>query len=188
MLSALFLAAAAPALASAFDLGADTSPDGLIRFPLTVSTGAPVVKGVTKRQNEVALESQQNGFFYSIDVTLGTPGQKVTVNLDTGSAELWVNPVCDKAQQPSFCSQFGHFGESSTFVNLNTTGGVVYGTGYAYWNYGYDSVVIGCEYPALPVAETLLTSFKRPAFVTKFLVSRTIALSLALVLWALVLI
>jgi hypothetical protein len=143
MLSALFLAAAAPALASAFDLGADTSPDGLIRFPLTVSTGAPVVKGVTKRQNEVALESQQNGFFYSIDVTLGTPGQKVTVNLDTGSAELWVNPVCEKAQQPSFCSQFGHFGESSTFVNLNTTGGVVYGTGYAYWNYGYDNVVIG---------------------------------------------
>jgi hypothetical protein len=143
MLSALFLAAAAPALASAFDLGADATPDGLIRFPLTVSTGAPVVKGVTKRQNEVALESQQNGFFYSIDVTLGTPGQKVTVNLDTGSAELWVNPVCEKAQQPAFCSQFGHFGESSTFVNLDTTGGVVYGTGYAYWNYGYDNVVVG---------------------------------------------
>lgn len=158
MLSTLFLAAAAPALASAFDLGADaTTPDGLIRFPLTVSTGAPVVKGVTKRQNEVALESQQNGFFYSIDVTLGTPGQKVTVNLDTGSAELWVNPVCEKAQQPSFCSTFGHFGESSTFVNLDTTGGVVYGTGYAYWNYGYDNIVVGGEYPALLVAETLLT-------------------------------
>ncbi|KAF5675778.1 aspartic-type signal peptidase [Fusarium heterosporum] len=143
MLSALFLAAAVPALASAFDLSTDTSPDGLIRFPLKVSTGAPVVKGVTKRQNEVALESQQNGFFYSIDVTLGTPGQQVTVNLDTGSAELWVNPDCDKAQQPSFCSGFGHFGESSTYVDLKTTGGVVYGTGYAYWNYGYDNVVVG---------------------------------------------
>lgn len=152
MLSTLFLAVAAPALATAFNapnvpVGTDdSSPDGLIRFPLKVSTGAPVVKGVTKRQNEVALESQQNGFFYSIDVTLGTPGQKVTVNLDTGSAELWVNPVCEKAQQPAFCKQFGHFGESSTFVDLNTTGGVVYGTGYAYWNYGYDNVVVGCEY------------------------------------------
>ncbi|KAF0642405.1 hypothetical protein FPSE5266_05300 [Fusarium pseudograminearum] len=149
MLSTLFLAVAAPALATAFNapnvpVGTDdSSPDGLIRFPLKVSTGAPVVKGVTKRQNEVALESQQNGFFYSIDVTLGTPGQKVTVNLDTGSAELWVNPVCEKAQQPAFCKQFGHFGESSTFVDLNTTGGVVYGTGYAYWNYGYDNVVVG---------------------------------------------
>jgi hypothetical protein len=149
MLSALFLAVAAPALATAFN-GAnvpvsndDNTADGLIRFPLKVSTGAPVVKGVTKRQNEVALESQQNGFFYSIDVTLGTPGQKVTVNLDTGSAELWVNPVCEKAQQPAFCAAFGHFGESSTFVDLNTTGGVVYGTGYAYWNYGYDHVVVG---------------------------------------------
>ncbi|KAM0541348.1 hypothetical protein ACHAPJ_013268 [Fusarium lateritium] len=146
MLSALFLAAAsAPALAHAFDARAadDSSPDGLIRFPLKVSTGAPVVKGVTKRQNEVALESQQNGFFYSIDLTLGTPGQTVTVNLDTGSTELWVNPVCEKANNPSFCANFGHFGESSTWVNLNTTGGVVYGTGYAYWNYGYDSVVVG---------------------------------------------
>ncbi|RGP69082.1 hypothetical protein FLONG3_7935 [Fusarium longipes] len=147
MLSTLFLAAAAPALATAFN-GPNVPVnndeiEGLVRFPLKVSTGAPVVKGVTKRQNEVALESQQNGFFYSIDVTLGTPGQKVTVNLDTGSAELWVNPVCEKAQQPAFCADFGHFGESSTFVDLNTTGGVVYGTGYAYWNYGYDHVVIG---------------------------------------------
>ncbi|KAF5252636.1 hypothetical protein FANTH_2531 [Fusarium anthophilum] len=140
MLSALFLAVAAPALAHA---AAAPVEDGLVRFPLKVSTGAPVVKGVTKRQNEVALESQQNGFFYSIDVELGTPGQKVTVNLDTGSAELWVNPVCSKAQQPAFCESFGHFGESSTYVNLNTTGGVVYGTGYAYWNYGYDHVVVG---------------------------------------------
>ncbi|KAF5544490.1 aspartic-type signal peptidase [Fusarium phyllophilum] len=139
MLPALFLAIAAPALAHAVA----PQEDGLIRFPLKVSTGAPVVKGVTKRQNEVALESQQNGFFYSIDVELGTPGQKVTVNLDTGSAELWVNPVCSKAQQPAFCESFGHFGESSTWVNLNTTGGVVYGTGYAYWNYGYDHVVVG---------------------------------------------
>jgi hypothetical protein len=150
MLSALFLAIAAPALAHA----AAPQEDGLIRFPLKVSTGAPVVKGVTKRQNEVALESQQNGFFYSIDVELGTPGQKVTVNLDTGSAELWVNPVCSKAQQPAFCESFGHFGESSTWVNLNTTGGVVYGTGYAYWNYGYDHVVVGCETAFLTVAET----------------------------------
>ncbi|KAM0234576.1 hypothetical protein ACHAPO_006470 [Fusarium lateritium] len=148
MLSTLFLAVAAPALVTAFNganvpVSNDDNQDGLIRFPLKVSTGAPVVKGVTKRQNEVALESQQNGFFYSIDVTLGTPGQKVTVNLDTGSAELWVNPVCEKAQQPAFCAQFGHFGESSTFVDLNTTGGVVYGTGYAYWNYGYDHVIVG---------------------------------------------
>jgi hypothetical protein len=150
MLSALFLAVAAPAIATAVNVPnvpvSDNTPDGMVRFPLKVSTGGPVVRGITKRQNEVLLESQQNGFFYSIDVTLGTPGDKVTVNLDTGSAELWVNPVCEKAQQPQFCANFGHFGESSTFVDLNTTGGVVYGTGYAYWNYGYDHVVIGCEY------------------------------------------
>ncbi|KAF4458207.1 aspartic-type signal peptidase [Fusarium albosuccineum] len=142
MLSALLLAAL-PALARASSSYDDTTTDGVIRFPLKVSTGAPVVKGVTKRQHDVALQSQQTGFFYSIELEMGTPGQKVSVNLDTGSAELWVNPVCSKAQNPAFCKTFGHFGESSTFTDLNTTGGVVYGTGYAYYNYGYDYVSVG---------------------------------------------
>lgn len=141
MLSALFLAAL-PALAHALD-------DGIIRYPIRASPGAPIVKGVTRRQNEVALQSQNTGLFYSIDVTMGTPGQTITVNLDTGSQELWVNPVCDKSNDVSFCESFGHFGESSTFTSINVTGGLVYGTGYAYYNYGYDFITIGCEYATL---------------------------------------
>ncbi|KAM5342114.1 hypothetical protein ACJ41O_015145 [Fusarium nematophilum] len=139
MRSGLFLAAVAPALTLALD---DTQ-EGILRFPLTVSTGAPINKNLTKRQNEVALESQQTGFFYSIDLELGTPGQQVSVNFDTGSAELWVNPVCANAQNPEFCESFGHFGESSTFVDLKTEGSVVYGTGYANFKYGYDYVGVG---------------------------------------------
>ncbi|KAJ3464753.1 hypothetical protein MRS44_009539 [Fusarium solani] len=135
MLSALLLAAL-PALAYALD-------DGIIRYPIRASPGAPIVKGVTRRQNEVALQSQNTGLFYSIDVTMGTPGQTITVNLDTGSQELWVNPVCDKSNDVSFCESFGHFGESSTFTSINVTGGLVYGTGYAYYNYGYDFITIG---------------------------------------------
>lgn len=141
MLSTLFLAAL-PALAYALD-------DGIIRYPIRASPGAPIVKGVTRRQNEVALQAQNTGLFYSIDVTMGTPGQTITVNLDTGSQELWVNPVCDKSNDVSFCESFGHFGESSTFTSINVTGGLVYGTGYAYYNYGYDFITIGCEYATL---------------------------------------
>ncbi|KAM0433491.1 hypothetical protein ACHAPT_004371 [Fusarium lateritium] len=140
MLSALFLAAL-PALAHAFD--DDNSQHGIIRYPIKASPGAPIVKGVTRRQNEVALQAQSTGLFYSIDVTMGTPGQVITVNLDTGSQELWVNPVCDKANDVAFCESFGHFEKSSTWTSINVTGGLVYGTGYAYYNYGYDFITIG---------------------------------------------
>ncbi|KAJ4314187.1 hypothetical protein N0V84_009023 [Fusarium piperis] len=117
--------------------------DGLLRFPLRVSTGAPVVKGVTKRQEEVALEAQLNGNFYSIDLTIGTPGQTVTVNLDTGSPELWVNPDCSQADNPEFCESFGHFNESSTFADLGTQGTIIYGTGMVRFNRSTDYIAVG---------------------------------------------
>ncbi|KAM6509695.1 hypothetical protein FALCPG4_017342 [Fusarium falciforme] len=117
--------------------------DGLLRFPLRVSSGAPIVKGVTKRQEEVALEAQLNGNFYSIDLTIGTPGQTVTVNFDTGSPELWVNPDCSQADNPEFCESFGHFNESSTFTDLGTQGTIIYGTGMVRFNCSTDYIAVG---------------------------------------------
>lgn len=146
MLTALFLAAL-PALAvNAIDIPDDNrmhQEDGLLRFPLRVSSGAPIVKNVTKRQQEVALEAQLNGNFYSIDLTVGTPGQTVSVNFDTGSPELWINPVCANANDPGLCETFGQFTESSTFVDLNATGMILYGTGYVNFNYSYDFITLG---------------------------------------------
>jgi hypothetical protein len=123
--------------------------DGLLRFPLRVSSGAPVVKGVTKRQEEVALEAQLNGNFYSIDLTIGTPGQTVTVNFDTGSPELWVNPDCSQADNPEFCESFGHFNESSTFTDLGTQGTIIYGTGMVRFNRSTDYIAVGGRYSSL---------------------------------------
>ncbi|KAM0429970.1 hypothetical protein ACHAPT_005975 [Fusarium lateritium] len=117
--------------------------NALLRFPLRVSSGAPVVKGVTKRQEEVALQSQLNGNFYSIDLTIGTPGQTVTVNFDTGSPELWVNPDCSQADNPEFCESFGHFNESSTFADLGTQGTIIYGTGMVRFNRSTDYLSVG---------------------------------------------
>jgi hypothetical protein len=116
---------------------------GLIRYPIHPLVGAPAVKNITRRQNDVILDSQQSGYFYTIDLELGTPGQRVTVNLDTGSTELWVNPVCENSNDPEFCASFPRFTESSTFVDLGQEGSVTYGSGYANFEYGYDYVSVG---------------------------------------------
>ncbi|KAH7318373.1 aspartic peptidase domain-containing protein [Stachybotrys elegans] len=116
---------------------------GLLHFPITVSQGAPIVKNMTKRQSDVATSAQQIGYFYTIDLVLGTPGQVVTVNFDTGSAELWVNPLCRSASDPGFCESFGRFNDSSTFEELGMRGHVRYGTGYVSFEYGTDYISLG---------------------------------------------
>ncbi|KAF4982963.1 hypothetical protein FZEAL_1533 [Fusarium zealandicum] len=134
------LFAALPIFARAENLGGN-----LLRFPIRASGGAPVVKSITKRQEEVATESQLNGYFYSIELGIGTPSQAVTVNFDTGSPELWINPICNEAEDPEFCESFGHLEESSTYVDLESQGTIVYGSGFVRFNYSYDYVAIGAS-------------------------------------------
>ncbi|PHH58721.1 hypothetical protein CDD80_2022 [Ophiocordyceps camponoti-rufipedis] len=118
--------------------------EGLLRYPLTtLDPGPERPLGLGKRQQEVSLAPQKNGFFYSIELKLGTPAQAVSVNFDTGSDELWVNPVCDKSTDRAFCSSFGRFNGSQTFVDSKRNGTVNYGTGYAKVEYGYDFMQLG---------------------------------------------
>ncbi|CAF3663847.1 unnamed protein product [Fusarium graminearum] len=68
-----------------------------------------------KRQDAdeaIAVRLENKDFFYSTDIEIGTPPQKVTVLLDTGSNELWVNPDCQEAQsslQYNQCLDFGQY-------------------------------------------------------------------------------
>jgi hypothetical protein len=154
MLSTLFAVAAAASLA--LPLGANAQinvPDdnrlvqegGILRYPITVSSGGSPVKNVTRRQNDIGLTSRQTGSFYSIDISIGTPGESVSVNFDTGSSELWVNPVCSKSYDPTYCATFGRFTGSTTLQNSGHSGQIQYGTGYVDFNYVYDHISIGCE-------------------------------------------
>ncbi|PNP53373.1 hypothetical protein THARTR1_06067 [Trichoderma harzianum] len=100
-------------------------------------------KHLHRRQDSADLLAQQTGYFYSIQLEIGTPPQAVSVNFDTGSSELWVNPVCSKATDPTFCETFGRYSNSTTFVDTQTPGGIKYGTGFVDFNYGYDYVQLG---------------------------------------------
>ncbi|RDA96207.1 putative aspartyl protease [Ophiocordyceps camponoti-saundersi (nom. inval.)] len=56
-------------------------------------------------------------FFYSAQVEIGSPPQRVTVLVDTGSSELWVNPDCSTApteDQQRQCDSFGRYDPSQS--------------------------------------------------------------------------
>ncbi|KAG6008032.1 hypothetical protein E4U21_005045 [Claviceps maximensis] len=146
MVSALLSLAALPLMAQAINFPVDNKmrqEPGLLRYPITVNPGAPSKHHLQRRQQDVAIHAQQSGFFYSIELQVGTPPQSVSVNFDTGSAELWINPVCSKSTDPASCQSYGRFNGSQTYVDTNVTNRIKYGTGFAQLEYGYDYIQIG---------------------------------------------
>ncbi|KAG5940278.1 hypothetical protein E4U60_000558 [Claviceps pazoutovae] len=145
MVSSLLSLAVLPLVAQAIRVPMDNKmrqEPGMLRYPITVNSGAPS-KHIHRRQQDVAVHAQQSGFFYSIELQVGTPPQPVSVNFDTGSAELWINPVCSKSTDPASCQSYGRFNGSQTYVDTNITNRINYGTGFAQLEYGYDYVQIG---------------------------------------------
>ena len=79
-------------------------------------------------------------------VALGTGDnpQTVSVLLDTGSFEMWVNPNCSAANVQDYCEAFGHYDPkmSPTAKSLNTNFGIQYGQGSASGVYYKDDVYL----------------------------------------------
>lgn len=120
--------------------------DGILKFPVSGVHGAVpdyVNNGASKRQDGSPLGNQLQGNFYTIPLSIGTPGNRVDVVFDTGSWELWVNPVCSKARNPAFCNKFGRLTQSSSLQNLKQQTNLTYGTGYAYIDYVQDTIAVG---------------------------------------------
>ncbi|OHF03468.1 eukaryotic aspartyl protease [Colletotrichum orchidophilum] len=102
-------AGAAVSSVTAFSFPRATEGQGFIAMP--VRQIRPDLGHLSERDAiEVTLKNQQ--FYYSTDISIGSPTQEVTVLLDTGSAELWVNPDCStapSAAQAKECTAAGQY-------------------------------------------------------------------------------
>lgn len=100
-----------------------------------------------KRQDSTPLENQQTGTSYTIDIEIGTPPQAITLIIDTGSTELWVNPTCETSGQPDYCESFSQFDytSSSTISDTGYSNLLAYGKGNVTIEYVTDVVSIGCK-------------------------------------------
>ncbi|KAF2668184.1 acid protease [Microthyrium microscopicum] len=153
LIHTLLLAFAIPALGAA--LPSDGAPgdvitlEGLIRVPVVTVDAAEVQNnvtdsGISKRQSTADLDNF-GGSFYLITLSLGSNSQSAMVQLDTGSVELWVDPICASSQSPDFCNALPRYDPttSTTSHNLQTQFGIQYGSGSVQGTYYTDTVASG---------------------------------------------
>lgn len=149
MLPILFAASllASTAVATAKSGQIVTRGDGIIRSPVRpIAVPGPKLR---VRQNEVEVLNQRSGTRYAVEIEVGTPPQKVSLIVDTGSPNTWVNPQCETSNQPSDCRRFPQFDytESSSINVTNYVDVLRYGLGSARIQYVYETVSIGCKWP-----------------------------------------
>lgn len=149
MRSTHFTLTALPLVAQAIDSGLNLAAvddnravelPGILKYPIKGVKGS---SGLTRRQTGGNLPSQNHGLFYTIGLNIGTPGTAVEVQFDTGSSELWVNPVCSRADQPATCQALGRLENSSSIKDLHQSLRLNYGRGYADIEYYSDFVQVG---------------------------------------------
>lgn len=117
----------------------------------------------------VTADDQQNDSFYTCPVQIGTPAQTVNLDLDSGSADLWVwsNKLDEKTQAAGKQENVKIFNaqKSSTFKNAQGyTWNITYGDGSgASGTVGTDTVTIGdiaIENQAVELATKVSSSFQ----------------------------
>ncbi|KAK8133410.1 acid protease [Apiospora sp. TS-2023a] len=112
------------------------------------SSNGTTSTALTRRWGRLPLSLYEGGIVYLMDVNLGSPSQVMEVVVDTASFELYVNPDCARAANPSFCSSAGHYEamDSNTSENMTTRFGVSFGTGGYAGTYFCDTLSLGDDY------------------------------------------
>lgn len=89
---------------------ASSFPSSLISFLRSLEHAIPTLHGLSEGSSTNLTRLTLDIYLPAVDI--GNPPQKVTVLVDTGSSELWVNPDCRTAksrQQSQQCVKFGKY-------------------------------------------------------------------------------
>lgn len=137
-------------LLAACSRSAAARSDGFLRSTVTAfqrDAAEPEILKLLGRQSTEDISNQQYGTGYTIDIEVGTPPQTVTVLVDTGSSNLWLNPTCETSGQQDYCQSFPQFdvNESSSIEDTGFGQLLTYGKGNASVEYVTDTIGFGRE-------------------------------------------
>lgn len=120
-----------------------TFGEGFLHATVHAVSGLPSLRRRAVQGEQVV--NVRSGTSYVIDIEIGTPGQTVTLILDTGSPDLWVNPSCATANIPAECTKWPQFDytKSTTLKESDFVDVLRYGKGNATIVYVTDTVTIG---------------------------------------------
>ncbi|KAJ5722627.1 hypothetical protein N7488_000662 [Penicillium malachiteum] len=119
----------------------------VLSLPVTRSDRSHALQKRSSKTASTSLYNEQN-MYYMVNITLGTPPQNLSLSLDTGSSDIWVNvpnsTYC--AADGDVCSSTGLFdlSDSSTFTLLDYYMNATYVSGtLATGPYATDTLTIG---------------------------------------------
>ncbi|RSL51143.1 hypothetical protein CEP54_011580 [Fusarium duplospermum] len=127
-------------------LGSGSGMTAFIAFQLSIShlllaQASPVIKYPIQRlqrsipDSVVSTDIHNEQWIYTVEITIGNPPQKTLVQVDTGSAYLWVNANCSSAptafDQQKFCKSVPRYdpGASSSVEGPIGSRTLGYGSG-----------------------------------------------------------
>ncbi|KAF2494423.1 acid protease [Lophium mytilinum] len=135
-------------LSSASALPNTKRGSGILALSVAAVNTTQLLPSKHKRQDAVALANVQTGTRYVVTFSIGTPPQPVSVSIDTGSSDTWVDPDCSTAGPQSsidLCNSYPVYTVdlSSTAEDTGESTTLSYGKGSADVEYYTDNFLLG---------------------------------------------
>ncbi|KAG8261040.1 hypothetical protein J6590_082874 [Homalodisca vitripennis] len=127
----------------------NSSQDGVLKIglqknALSLEELSIHLKEFNKKSGYIDLKDAQDMYYYG-PMTVGTPPQKILVNFDTGSSDLWVPSKQICKINPSYCKQHKTYNDqkSKTYKENGTSFSIIYGSGLVSGFVSQDNIKLG---------------------------------------------